>query len=575
MKKLDQKAFSLVEVLLAVAAFSLVVTGLTGMYMYGRESSNLSGNRLRATLLAEEAQEVVRNIRDQNFTNLIDGTYGLVFSGNQWTLSGTRDITGVYTRQIVISTVDGNTKEVSTNVTWQQNLQRTGDVSLTTRLTNWRVAGGKKKGLLVYGSGGITTDNLRYRVLQADGLWGSVSNMADVDTGTTNRAPYAIRIYASPTRNEKIAVSRHYNGTSQYIYAQVFNGTNWGNVQLLASWNSTQDLSVDNFDGSYLANGDFMTIFSDNTTTPKMRIWSGSTWSSQQSLRSIPSIPNYIVTANRPSTNEVMAIFFDQLSRTNSQYFNGGTYTLSSWNLHGQHSAAGPSNARRMVDFAWSTRNNLTGGLVYSASSNDRKMNIKVWTANGSGGGNWSSTANTANQSTNIGSISVTVRNNANEFLACNKDTSAIPIIRCYKSSFVPSWTTPANNTISTTDLGIQRSYESGFNPYSGDSGLIVYSDGTNIPKWKLYDSIGASWAVTPNSLNTLGSPLETIRFNDDGSNNIMVLLGDSAQGLYTAVWDGNTKTFSTSPSGHAFTNHSATGAVDENYWYDFAWDKF
>ena len=135
--KLATKGFSVVEVVLAAGLFGLIITGLTSILVYGEESSALAGQRARAVFLAEEGIEAIRNIRDENFTNLTDGNYGLQVSSNQWALSGSSDTTDVFTRQINISTVDPNRKAITSTVSWQQTPQRTGSVVLATRLTYW------------------------------------------------------------------------------------------------------------------------------------------------------------------------------------------------------------------------------------------------------------------------------------------------------------------------------------------------------------------------------------------------------------------------------------------------------
>lgn len=135
---INQKGFSLVEVILSSAVFVLLVTAFVGAYLYGQESTALAGNRARANMLAEEGLEAARNIRDANFSNLTDSTYGLTMAGNQWNLSGSSDTSDIFTRQMIISSVDTNRKSVTANITWQQNPQRTGLVSLVTRFTNWQ-----------------------------------------------------------------------------------------------------------------------------------------------------------------------------------------------------------------------------------------------------------------------------------------------------------------------------------------------------------------------------------------------------------------------------------------------------
>lgn len=136
-----QKGFSLIEVILATALFALFVAALVGMYLYGQESTMLAGNRVRASLLAEEGLEAVRNIRDEgsegSFDALTAGTYGLATSSNQWVLSGSSDTTDIFTRSITITDVGADRKDITSTITWQQNPQRSGTLSLVTRLTDW------------------------------------------------------------------------------------------------------------------------------------------------------------------------------------------------------------------------------------------------------------------------------------------------------------------------------------------------------------------------------------------------------------------------------------------------------
>ncbi len=133
-----KKAFSLVEVVLAVATFALFTTVFAGTYLYGQESTILAGNRTKAVFLAEEAVEVVRSLRDESFDNLAVGTHGLVLQNNTWTLSGTSDTTDIFTRTVVITETAEEQKEVTVDVSWQQNARRTGSVTLNSLLTNWR-----------------------------------------------------------------------------------------------------------------------------------------------------------------------------------------------------------------------------------------------------------------------------------------------------------------------------------------------------------------------------------------------------------------------------------------------------
>jgi prepilin-type N-terminal cleavage/methylation domain-containing protein len=131
------RGFSLVEVMLAVAIFSLIVSVFVGALIYAQQSVASFGSHAKASFLAEEGLEAARNIRDAGFSNLTDGTYGLAISGGQWVFFGSSDTTDNFTRTITISTIDPERKQVSSNVFWQENPQRTGSVALITYLDNW------------------------------------------------------------------------------------------------------------------------------------------------------------------------------------------------------------------------------------------------------------------------------------------------------------------------------------------------------------------------------------------------------------------------------------------------------
>lgn len=131
----NQAGFSLVEVLLAVTVFGMLVTALVGAIIYARSSTATAGNRARAAAIAEEGLEAVRTIRDANFATLADGTYGLAQSANQWVLSGSQDITDVYTRQIVIASAGTNRKTVTSRVIWPQGAT-SAQLDVTSLFTN-------------------------------------------------------------------------------------------------------------------------------------------------------------------------------------------------------------------------------------------------------------------------------------------------------------------------------------------------------------------------------------------------------------------------------------------------------
>ncbi len=132
---LSKKGTLLIEVLLAITILGLIVTSIIGATIYGRNSTMVSGQRARAVFLAEEGIEAVRNIRDNNFSLLVDGTHGLTISGNQWVFSGSQDVNDIFTRRIIISTFGTQRKMIVSEV---ETDGQPGLVAITTLLTNWR-----------------------------------------------------------------------------------------------------------------------------------------------------------------------------------------------------------------------------------------------------------------------------------------------------------------------------------------------------------------------------------------------------------------------------------------------------
>lgn len=581
--------FTIIEALFAAGFFAIIASGVTIAIIQSLNASRLATEQTIALQYAREGLEATRSIRNQSFASLATTTAtGLsVNGGGLWQFSGTSTTFDVFTRTISVATVqrdgsgnivtssgttDANTKKITATVSWPFTSAQTKSIDLTTYLTNWKISGAS--GVLVYGDGGTTLDTIKYRTFDGS-TWSAAASAADVDGATTNKAVRAAQIYASATRNEKILITRHFNGTSQFIYAQVYNGDTgtWGNVLLLSSWTANTFLDVQNFSGTYLANGDFMIVFSDNTIIPKMITWNGTAWSGTTSLTTLGTgnIPNYIITKSRPGTNEVMAAFFTQGSDTITEYYSGAT-----WSAITSHATAAPLNTQQMADFDWSPNNLLKGALVYSDAGADKSLDIKIWTADGVGGGSWSTVVNSTNQANNLGSMSVVGRPGANEFVACDKGARNPPRIICYKSDFTPTWTNPTNQTLVTgSDAGVQRSFDLAFEAIAGDPGLAVYSDTTLIPKLKKYSASGASFDSVATVLPTLGGAVKTVRLiPEKQSDDILILLTDNNLDLYSIFWNGSATTLYTTPADFTLVTQGVNGSATTDFWYDFAWDQ-
>lgn len=599
--------FSVIEVILATALFMILSTASITTILQGLSSNRLGKEQTVANQYAAEGIEAVRSIRNQGFSNLtaVNPTPRAVNPiGGVWAFGadGTSNTNafspvGKYTRVIKVEdaqrdcslnivgsdgSIDPLTKKITSTVSWNFTPSRANSVQLTTYLTDWRktipAPGTLGGGMLVYGDGGTTSDAFKYRILDpTTGIWGTAGTI-DFDTSASNKAVRALRIYSSAARTEKIVLSRHLAGSNaQSIWVHVWNGTSFASTQL-SSWTSTTGTDVRNFDGDYLSNGNFLAVYSDNTSAMKYRIWDGQCWSAQANLVDLSvngsGIPLYITAKIRPGSNEMMVVSYGVARDTNTQYFNG-----TGWTLHPRHASTGPAS-QEMIDFVWSPQNLLKGMLIYNiaaSGTNSRIIYTKIFTSNGSGGGSWSGQVSSPTTGATLGSISNDGRKGAEEFIACSKNTA--DDIYCYRSNSTPTWSTPTNNIITTaTDNGIQRSFDFAFEASTGTNGLNVYSDTTAVPKLKKFTSSTNTFDAAATNLSSVSTVLESVRLRPaPNSDDVMILLGNTTDRVFTVLWNGTSNTVYTTPAGKAFTTHQTTtnGSADTDFYYDFAWDKF
>ena len=105
-QKLTKSAgFGIIEIIVAMSIMIIIAATGTSTVLHSFSSNRLGGEETQATLFAQEGVEAVRSIKNQDWTNLSTGTYGLDDSGGTWALSGSSETEGKFTRQIVISQV--------------------------------------------------------------------------------------------------------------------------------------------------------------------------------------------------------------------------------------------------------------------------------------------------------------------------------------------------------------------------------------------------------------------------------------------------------------------------------------
>ncbi len=150
----SKKGQSVIEVIIAVAIFVILASGAITAVLGSLLASRLAEEESNATFLASQGLAAVESIKNRDFSNLANGTYGLSLSGGVWSLTGSSEILGKFTRAVTISDVkrdvqnnvavqgltDLNTKKVDANVTWNFIPTKVSSVTMTTYLTNWQEA---------------------------------------------------------------------------------------------------------------------------------------------------------------------------------------------------------------------------------------------------------------------------------------------------------------------------------------------------------------------------------------------------------------------------------------------------
>jgi Tfp pilus assembly protein PilV len=244
----NQNGFSVVEVLLAATVFAMLTTAVIGALVYGRSSTAGSGDRTRANLIADEGIEAVRSIRDANYANLTDGTYGAVQSGNTWTLSGTNDTSDIFTRSITVASNGSNRKTITSNVTWT-GAQGSGQVSVISELTNWRAALAKLwSAASQYGGVDVTGTIAGWKIATS----GSYAYMVRKSSTGPNFIVVNISTPTAPTVTGTLTLA----GTPTNIaisgnYAYISNSSTSGELQIV----NVATPTVPSLSGTYNASG--------------------------------------------------------------------------------------------------------------------------------------------------------------------------------------------------------------------------------------------------------------------------------------------------------------------------------
>lgn len=151
----NQKGQSLVEIIVALAFFSLVGAAIASMVLGSFNALNQGGDYVEAEALAQEAIEAVRSIHDRAWNENTFNKSAVEITGNKWayTGEGTEEIIGKFIRKINFNNVcrdasnnispcpasyaDVHSKEVVVRVEWTAQSGVANYVERYTYISNW------------------------------------------------------------------------------------------------------------------------------------------------------------------------------------------------------------------------------------------------------------------------------------------------------------------------------------------------------------------------------------------------------------------------------------------------------
>jgi Tfp pilus assembly protein PilV len=150
-----QRGQSILEVIVAMAIFSLISAAMISMVVGSFAGLTQGGEQTQAEALAQEGVEAVKAIYDEAWNRLVYATSSVSVSGGKWVLDGegTTETIGQFTRTISFTDVcrdaldaiiacpgnykDAHSKKVTASVTWDTRDNVSNTVVRSAYITNW------------------------------------------------------------------------------------------------------------------------------------------------------------------------------------------------------------------------------------------------------------------------------------------------------------------------------------------------------------------------------------------------------------------------------------------------------
>lgn len=158
-KRIRQSGQSLIEILFAIAIFTVGVLTIGYLIIDAQASLQKNIEFTQARLLASEGIEAVHSIRNADFNNLAVGTYGLELVDATWNLVQSEpDETSKFIRTITIEDINPKVKHVISTVVWVDGIgQAEHHLSFESYITSWTQDNTDAEALVLEGDAATTS----------------------------------------------------------------------------------------------------------------------------------------------------------------------------------------------------------------------------------------------------------------------------------------------------------------------------------------------------------------------------------------------------------------------------------
>jgi prepilin-type N-terminal cleavage/methylation domain-containing protein len=137
-KYTHQKGQSLVEVILALAIFTIGAAAVAYLLIISQSSVRLRLERVQAMALAEEGIELVSIIAENNLALLPDGVHVINLSSGIPVIDEGNGVSGIFTRTISVTSTASTSKSVTARVVWSFPSSQAQGVEFTRLFTDWQ-----------------------------------------------------------------------------------------------------------------------------------------------------------------------------------------------------------------------------------------------------------------------------------------------------------------------------------------------------------------------------------------------------------------------------------------------------